>query len=306
MENNGNAQKGKGALDAFLNLFVLISLGWLSIAVGGILFNIINAVFKSTTLLGYGYDFSIQSGLKFGIASTIILLPVFLSVIAVLHKQYKKGTLSPTSGIHKWLTYLMLLASAITIIGSLVSLLLNFLNGEYTMNVVLKILVVLVLALLIFGYYMIDLRRKEYSKRSAVSMVAFFLVLAIGAGSVVAAFFFIDSPRVAKLKKFDMARVSDLGNMNSVIVSNYLDNGKLPEPGSQALAGYKDPETQAPYDYKVLGEKEYELCATFSVAVPSDQQSPGGDPWYNHLAGPQCFTKTVPENPDQVKPVPIR
>lgn len=305
MENEiQSSNKGKGALDAFLNLFVLISLGWLSIAIGQILFNVINKVFKTTEYMGYGYDISIQSGLKIGIASTVILLPVFLVVIAVLHRQYKKEALSFASGIHKWLTYLMLLVSALVIIGSLVTLIMNFLNGEYTINIVLKIVVVLVMALLIFGYYFYDLRRKNYSKKSAISIVAFILILVIGIGSLVGAFFLIDSPKVSKLKKFDMTRTSDLSNMNSTIMTSYMDNTKLPDPSDPILANYKDPETQNPYEYRILGDKQYELCANFSVVVSSNEQGPGADAWFNHLAGRQCFKKTISDaNNPQLKPI---
>ncbi|MFA6422247.1 MAG: DUF5671 domain-containing protein [Candidatus Buchananbacteria bacterium] len=283
--------KGKGALDAFLNLFVLISLGWLSFSVGQLVFGIINKAFKNNTFSGYGYDLSIQSGLRMGIASAIILLPVFLIIINVLHHQYKKGTLSHGSGINRWLTYLMLLVSALTVIGSLVALLVNFLNGEYTVNIVLKIITVLVIALLIFGYFGYDLRRKEYAKRSMLSIIALILVLVFVIGSIAGAFFFMDSPKTSKLKRFDMTRSSDLSSLNGYIASKYMENKKLPDINDSQVTSFKDPETQKPYEYKVIDDKQYELCANFAFAVTDTEKYPGSEDWFNHLAGYQCFTK---------------
>jgi len=301
-----NVQKGRGSLDAFLNLFVLISLVWLSISVGGILFNIINKIFKTTTYLGYGYDFSIQSGLRMGIASAIILLPIFLILINVLHKQYKKGTLVHGSAINRWLTYFMLLISSLVVIGSLVTLMVNFLNGEYTINIVLKILVVLIIALLAFGYFIYDLRRKDYANRSMVSIVALVLVLVIGIGSIVGAFFLMDSPKTTKLKRFDMTRSSDLSNMNSFIISDYSSNKKLIDPADPKIANFKDPETQKPYEYKVLNENEYEICANFAYAITDIEPYAGTEDWYNHLAGRQCYTKDIKDIDTGLNPKLIR
>ena len=58
--------KGKGAFDAFLNLLSLITLGWMSISVGAVLFQIVNKFFVPKTF-DYIGSFS-QNALKFNIA----------------------------------------------------------------------------------------------------------------------------------------------------------------------------------------------------------------------------------------------
>ena len=40
--DNQDQYKGRGALDAFLNLFSLITLGWMSIAIGMVVFQLID------------------------------------------------------------------------------------------------------------------------------------------------------------------------------------------------------------------------------------------------------------------------
>jgi uncharacterized membrane protein YidH (DUF202 family) len=242
-------------------------------------------------------DLVFQSGAKTGIASSIIVLPVFLIIICTLHNQYKKEELSHTSGIHKWLTYLMLLVSALVIIGSLVALLVNFLNGEYTANIILKILVVLLIALGIFGFYGYDLRRKKFDKKSLISIIAFAAVVAISVGAIVWGLFLVDSPKVTKMKKFDLQRVEDLTNINSLVIYAYASDKAIPDYFPR-MSNYKDPATGKPYEYKILSADQYEICANFALAAPATSY-PQQLEWYSHLAGRQCFQKKI--NPNEIK-----
>jgi hypothetical protein len=56
-----------------------------------------------------------------------------------------------------------------------------------------------------------------------------------------------------------------------------------------------DPETGAPYDYRVITEKRYELCATFSRAAEGDPPTWTTDQFWAHTAGRQCFGVDVKE-----------
>lgn len=287
-------KKGRGPLDAFLNLLSLITLGWMSISIGIILFQIINKFFGSK-IFDYTNAFS-QGSLKFGIASVIILTPIFLAVSSWLHHNYKIGKLNHKSGIHRWLTYLMLLVSALTIIGRLIFQLFHFLDGDYALPVILKTLVILIIAGGIFGYYLYNLIRKDFSRRSIVSVVAFILVVIVALASVVGAFFVVDPPAKARALKFDQERSNDLSNLSSVVFNNYNDNKKLPDDLSAApFNNFHDPETNQPYEYLALSTDQYQLCATFSLPVEKNEQDmmPGMDNWYYHGGGRQCFTKSV-------------
>jgi len=304
--------KGRGALDAFFNLLSLITVGWMSIAIGMILFQLINKFFASKAV-DYEAYFS-QGPLKFGIASAFILTPVFLAVSAWLHHHYKIGKLSHQSGVHRWLTYLMLLVSALTIIGRLIYQLFRFLDGDYAMAVILKTLVILVIAGGIFGYYLYDLMRKDFSKKSGVSQVAFVLVAIVALASVIGGFLIIDSPATARAVKFDQQRINDLYNLDGMVNDYYLQNKKLPDDLSAGkFSQFKDPESDRPYDYQILGEKNYELCATFSLAVDlnsRDYSYGGNKDWSYHQAGYQCFTSKVYEDavktvPNQVQAMPV-
>ncbi|MEK7167620.1 MAG: DUF5671 domain-containing protein, partial [Patescibacteria group bacterium] len=122
--------KGKGALDAFLNLLTLASLGWFSITLGRAFFLLFDKFFNPK--IG-GLQFDDQYGLKVAIASLIIVTPVLLATINFLHYKYKKEEINHQSGIYRWLTYLMLFVVFLVIIGSLITLVFNLLNGDYTL-----------------------------------------------------------------------------------------------------------------------------------------------------------------------------
>lgn len=308
------SREGRGALDAFLNLLTLVTLGWLSIVVGMILFQLIDKIFAGGSTAVFN-EFS-QVRLKFSIASAIIVTPVFLWISSVLHQQYKAGKLSPSSGIHRWLTYLMMFISALVIIGSLINIIFRFLDGDYTWRAVLRILSVLLIAAGIFGYNWYDLKRTDYSSRSKVSVTFFAAVAVLVLILVVVGFFLIDSPKVATMKKNDLERANSLNSLNYLINNYYYQNQKLPaDLVSIGAVNYVDPETKELYGYEALGQDTYKLCANFSLATDSASAKEyyatyyGTANWYSHGAGYQCFEQKVSvsvNKGDQAAPVIIQ
>ncbi len=287
------AFQGKSALDFFLNFLTLATLGWLALSVGGIIFQIINKYLSGTYQVLT--DYIIQTALKSYLASAIIVLPIFLITSYLLHRQYRNNNLNHQSNIYRWLTYLILLVSLLLAIGSLVALLINFLNDDYTAKIILKILVIFAISLGIFGYYLYDLRRRDYAKRAAVSVAAFTVVLAISIIAIIAGLLLIDSPATARLKKFDLQRVVALSQINSLVVSSYAQSNKLPAIlNSSFMNQLIDPQTKKPYEYQVLASDQYQICADFSLAAKSNSENVvGADEWLNHQAGHQCFTKKI-------------
>jgi hypothetical protein len=54
-----------------------------------------------------------------------------------------------------------------------------------------------------------------------------------------------------------------------------------------------DPATDEPYEYRVTGERNFELCAVFARASRSEDAD---DFWY-HAADRHCYEFDVPDNP---------
>lgn len=287
--------KGNAAFDAFLNLFNLITLGWVAIALGRLSFSLIDKYYSVEEIF-YGGS---QGALKFSIASLIIVTPIFLFIAGFLHKQYKKNVLNPESAVYRWLTYLMLLISALNIIGSLIAVIFQFLEGEYALASILRILTVFLIASGIFGYYAYDLKRKDYSSRSLISKIFMIVVIVVISLSLIAGFFAIDSPQNARLKRLDVERVNDLAQLSNIIIAEYENEKELPANLSEPkYSKYQDPVTGQPYEYRVIDQNNFELCAEFSL--PSDEIKPRSpfaeNDWYYHDQGRECFTKSITDN----------
>ncbi len=295
--------KKSAALDAFINLLTLITLGWFSISLGRLLFVIIEkTVGDSKDLFFY-----LSGGDPFSwpIASLLIITPIFLTISGLLHKEYKEGKLEK-GGVYRWLTYFMLLISALVIAGDLIVLVDDLLSGDYKIDTILKILTVLVIAVCIFLYYLYDLKREDYTKRSLVAKIAFVGVIVVALVSIVSGFLIADSPKLAREKKFDFERVSQLSQLSYSLEDSYRQNDGLPENLSEKRYAYfVDPETKQLYEYRKLSPKSYELCATFTHAAPGpdeEQPSPYGLPsgsadWNYHEAGRQCYERQIDTEP---------
>lgn len=293
MENNINSgsveisAKGRGAFDAFLNLLSLITLGWLAHAFGAVCFQLINKYLGDLN----SYISSPQyynSLLKYGIASLIIIVPVYFLAINLLHRSYKKGELNHDSGIYKWLTYLMLLVSSLTIIGSLIALITNFLDGNYTLSFILKVLTVIVIAGMIFGYYFFDLRRKDYAKKDKISLIAGIILGIAAVVAIVGGFLSVDTPMQARARLEDGKTQEALNQVYYFINNSYYSDQKIQDSYDLKSLLSGNGYSADNISYRKISDQEYELCATFK-----DKDQSLGDrfaPWFNHEAGYQCYT----------------
>lgn len=125
-----------------------------------------------------------------------------------------------------------------------------------------------------------------------------FLALGISAvaAAIVAALVVLGPPREHRARRMDERRVDDLTSLGRATDLYWSRHGKLPanlgdlapEPGWDLAT--QDPETQQLYEYRVLGDDRYELCARFQQ--PSARPSPT---FWSHPAGRHCFALEVRE-----------
>lgn len=65
------------------------------------------------------------------------------------------------SRVRKWLTYLTLVITACTLIGDAIGLVYNFLSGDLTTRLALKLMVIAAIAGVIFVYFIRDAERGD-------------------------------------------------------------------------------------------------------------------------------------------------
>lgn len=129
---------------------------------------------------------------------------------------------------------------------------------------------------------------------ATVAVIAF--VIAVGVGLYLAG-----SPSEQRLARFDKQRIADLVQIRNAINEYWQTNRSLPARVDEDVIGLalprvpRDPEYDTGYEYEVVGNEAYRLCADF------DRESAAylADEFWAHDAGRQCFTFEVSEPADR-------
>jgi len=290
--------------DLFLHLLSIVTLYWSAVSFVALLWQYINYFFPDV-LNSNSYGFS--SSIRFAVSSLMIVFPVFIAVSWFLSRIYKKEAVVRESKIRKWLLYLTLFIASLVIIGDLVTTINMLLGGEVTIKFILKALSVLIVAGLVFGYYLDDVRRETPAQSGKYfGWGTGALVL----GVIIGAFFIVGSPQTARLLQFDQQKIQDLQIIQGQIVNYWQRKEVLPNSLADLndpISSYKipnNPQTNQPYEYRVKDAQNlaFELCVNFN-REGTDMYAPGGglnipvskqilDNW-QHPAGDYCFQRTI-------------
>ncbi len=296
----GSGQARNLPRDVFLHLLAIVTLYWSAISVITLCWQYVNYFFPD--VLNYNYGFA--GNVRFAVSSLIIVFPVFIATSWFLNKIYAKESAVRESKIRKWLIYLTLFIAALVIIGDLIFVINNLLGGETTPRFLLKALSIIIVAGVVFGYYLDDVRRSVPAKLAKYVAWVCGAVVLIG---IVGAFFIVGSPFTARQQQFDQQKISDLQNIQSQVAYYWQRKGQLPESLSSlndAFSGYITPfdsQTNTPYEYKITAPTElvFELCADFNL--PNDFKptssytlpSQFNDRLWSHGKGRTCFSRSI-------------
>jgi hypothetical protein len=178
---------------------------------------------------------------------------------------------------------------------------------EITTRFILKALSILVVAAVIFGYYLDDVRKESPAKSAKYfAWISGVIILA----AVIGAFFIVGSPMTARLIQFDQQKVSDLQNIQYQVVNYWQTKQKLPNSLSDltdSIYGYTmpiDQQKNIPYEYTIKDAAvlSFELCATFNKPsentaglqrAPAPYPSDGKNQIWDHASGRVCFERTI-------------
>lgn len=146
------------AREAFLYLLLFTTLYLSCYHLGSLVFDLINRAYPDPADRTYRL---LGDSLRWSIAYLIISFPVFVFLANYIGKDVGRHPIKRLSPVRRWLTYLTLFVAAGALIGDLTTLVYSVLAGELTVRITLKVLVVVVIAGAVFGYYLTDLRREE-------------------------------------------------------------------------------------------------------------------------------------------------
>jgi hypothetical protein len=260
------------------------------------------------------YYTAIANAVRLSTSILVVSVPVYILTSWMLGRDLKSNPKKRDFKLRKWLIYFTLFVAAVTIIIDLITFVYNFMSGELTVQFFLKILIVLVVAAAVFGYYIWDLRRKDKETSKVPKKLAWIMSLVVLV-SIITGFFIIGTPAVQRDRRFDERRVSDLQTLQSSIVNYWIQKEKLPQDLSEledSISGFtipKDPVSEAPYEYNVIDPLSFELCATFKTSSQDFGLTSAGSKYayvepyvyrgdsyqqnWEHAAERTCFTRTI-------------
>lgn len=306
--------------DFFLWLGAMVALYASAVSFITLLFNYINTLFPDQ--LDYGYD-PYSGGIRFAIASLIIIFPLFIFLMRALHQDIRQNPEKRELGIRRWLIFGTLFIAGATIVGDLVALVYTFLEGEITMRFVLKVLAILLVVGGGFLYFLADLRGRWEKKKKESEIIGVAIAILVF-GTIISGFFIIGSPQAEREYRLDEQRVGDLQNIQWQVINYWQAKRVLPasisdlEDPTQGFVAPFDPESGGSYAYRTVGALSFELCANFARATrerktigetkPLSGTMRGVDENWEHKEGTHCFARTIDPDfypPLEKTPVPM-
>ena len=294
---------------AFFYILSLAALIFTSLSTGMVIFQIINKYIPDP-IGRFGEGFS-SDLLRFAIAALIVAAPLFFLTSRQIYKNLFKGVLAKDAGVRKSLTYLILLVSSFIIMGWFIGLINNYLGGELTIKFILKAIASVVISAIAFTFYLYDIRRdKVVGQKDNVIKMYFYGSLIIIIAAFASALLIVESPKQARDRKLDNAILEDFSTISNGLNNYYSDNQKLPatleelkfEVLFMTEDNLRDPDTSQAYEYIVMGDKKYQLCAVFRTSNVDYQDV--NIQFYRetwpHKAGKQCIEKSIERSIEQV------
>lgn len=292
--------------DVFLHLLMLVMLYLSVFSLIGLCFAYVDYSFPDVL---NNYRTGFLDSIRFHSAMLVVSFPLLLILAHFVQKEFRLLPKKHELRFYKWLTYLTLFVSAITIVIDLIQLVNRFYSGELTTPFLLKVMAVLIVAGAVFGYYIWDVQSESYKSKipRQVAWTSSVVILAM----LILGFVLVGSPSQQRKIRMDEERVNNLSYIQSEIIYYWQQKESLPESLTvlnndlRAVKIPNDPQTGEAYEYAVIDKLSFELCADFNLENRAQAPDPyahesmayeysysRGDSW-THKAGRECFRRTI-------------
>ncbi|HZZ99154.1 MAG TPA: DUF5671 domain-containing protein [Candidatus Paceibacterota bacterium] len=274
--------------DVFLYLLAIITLVASAISFGSLAYKLIDIRWPDVL-----HNFVNYAGMRMSLATLVIVFPVFVWVSWYLRKDVVHNPEKKDLRIRRWLMYLTVFIASLVIIGDLVALIYNFLQGELTVTFIWKVVTILLIAGASLFYYLAELRDLHYRRKMFSWIVVVVVAVIIGLG-----FYKAGSPQNQRLLNFDQQKTSDLQMIQDRLVYYWQQKAALPTALGQLndpISGFNvpnDPQSGQAYQYQATGPRSFELCANFNLPSGPDESAFFGGNW-QHDSGQVCFNRTI-------------
>lgn len=233
------------------------------------------------------------------ISTLVVVFPLFLVFAFLIAKEIKKNPIKKDLSMRRSVIYTLLVASTVTVVGTLITTIYNWLLGSTTDSFILKALIIVLMSVVLFFYFFYSLKR-DYIKETFVPNIMALVSLVLVVSGVVWSVNVIGSPSKTRDIKLDEQKLQDLKGIENNIQYYVQSHNTLPSSLRDMSDKYSyslnisDKETGKDYGYTPgsfasttsSSEFSYKLCATFHLA---SDKSNGNYYWRAHEAGYQCF-----------------
>lgn len=267
-----------------------------------LVFGLINLAFPISSDSYWELE-SASEGIRLGIAMVVVFFPTYLALTRLVNK-FRRVESGIYQTITRWLVYLSLLIGGLVMLGTLVTVIYTFLNGDVTIRFFLKAAAVLGVTGLAFYYYLLDLRGywlANESKSILYGSLATVIVLVL----LVFGFMNIEPPAEVREMKIDEEQINDLTSIQWQIEDYLTTSSTTPQTLAEAYHGEEEMvpkarEGREEYSYEVTTEG-FRLCATFSRDLIRDNSNNFVDKTlrikqtnnWNYQEGRYCFERAV-------------
>jgi len=311
--------KKSSAGEVLINLLSFILLAVVATSTGTLFYQVINKFFPDALSVASSYyssSFS-TSSIHYATAILVVAFPVYYMVMYSWFKSFRNNEKKTETNLSKFLTYVVLFVTALTILGDLIATVYTFLQGELSIRFFLKTMVIFIIAGLIFGFYYLERKKVQYKKNIRRDFFKIFGITATAlvVSGIIFGFLATGSPTMERKRGFDNQREKDLAEI-ATCIENYaskykkLPNSLMDLEKSNAYShcgSKKDPLTGRIYEYNIVTpsrrvgvntEAEFELCANFDLdstesSNPSSRYYKNRKKWEKHSAGRSCVKSTV-------------
>lgn len=292
--------------DFFIWAGALVALYWSIYSFVWLMFGYIDTAFRSPFNTTFSDPYT--SGTSFLMASLVVFLPVFLTLMSLIRKDLKARPEQSTFWVRRWAIMITLFISGLVFAGDLVYVLQEYFSGS-TLNIAfaLKAILLGLVASVTFMHFIADHWGFWEENPSSARRVAYGVGL-LGALTVVAGFLIYGTPQEVRKYRIDNQKVNDLQSIQYQILAYHQGGQILPaelsEAYTDASAGIMpyDTDLNVPYKYTRTSTTTFELCATFnrpSTYLPSQihgtypaRYEASLDQWF-HDQGHVCFHRVI-------------
>ena len=269
-----------------------------------LLFQYVNVLFPDQLYFYYAYENALLQ-IRVSMSILIVSFPVYLLIVFLLNKEIFKNKDMRKFKLRKWLLYFTLFISAITIIGDLITVIFKFLDGELSIRFYLKTLIIFIVAGSVFWYYIWDIKRELSKRTKNINKSLAYIASVIVFASIISGFFIVGSPSKQRMFKFDIERVNNMQIIQNEIINYWNNKNALPDNLDNLkdnINGFNpplDPKTKKSYEYNILSELSFELCATFETSNKNIyketkyHQYPYNIENWEHEKGLTCFKRNI-------------